>query len=160
MLRVGRLFAFALLASTALLAAGCGSNNKDKILGKWKLVDSPGYHTAEGRAATQMGLYVVVDFMPDGKMSVSVESDMPGTAERLSQAAGIKTRFDARYKLGFGDNIEITDIDKAARTFLKPGRWVVTINGGYMSAQTADGVEKYERISAYVAPSSGAAARP
>ena len=158
MRRSGRPLAFVLLASAALFAAGCESNNKEKILGKWKLVESPGFNTPDGRMFVEMGLYAVVDFAPDGTMTISLESDNPGTMALLNRnAPGGKTKFTAKYRLGFGDNVEITDIDKDLKQFIKPGRWVVTINAGYMSVKTADGIEKYERISAYVAPQGGKA---
>jgi hypothetical protein len=106
----------------------------------------------------EMGLYAVVDFAPDGAMTISLESDNPNTMALLRQnAPGGKTTFTAKYKLGMGENVEITDIDKDLKQFIKPGRWLVTINGGYMSVKTADGVEKYERLSAYVAPEGGKA---
>ena len=153
MARPVRLFAIAALAVAVCFTTGCQSNNTTKILGKWKLVESPGFNSADGRAFTQLGLYATVDFMPDGSMNISIESDNPGVMARVAHVTpGGKTTFKAKYSLGFGDNVMISDIDKDFQQFIRPGRWEVTIKGGYMSVRTADGIEKYERLSAYVAP--------
>ena len=147
MQRVTRFTFLALLVGVAALGAGCGSNNKDKIVGKWKLIDSPEFNSADGRAAVQAGLYVVVDFRPDNTMTITLQSDKPGVMELLRQGMpGGKTSFTAKYQLRSGSNVEITDVEPDARQFMKPGRVVVTITGDQMSIKTAVGVEKYTRM--------------
>jgi hypothetical protein len=145
-----RPLALLMLAAAALLPVGClKSNNEGKIHGKWKLVDSPEFNTAEGRAAVQAGLYVVVDFKPDNSMTIALQSDQPGVMDLLRQGMpGGKTIFTAKYKLMGGDNVQLSDIEKDALQFIKPGRVMVNITGDQMSITTATGVEKYTRLSA------------
>jgi len=115
MLIASRKYAFILLAGLAFLAVGCSSNNKGKIEGKWKITALPEKGSGKNDMAemTKVGIYVYMEFKPDGGLVFGVSSDKPEVLDFM-KAAGAKQKFtwDAKYKLLPGDAVEIYDLPK------------------------------------------------
>ena len=115
---VSRSAALLALAALTLGAAGCGSNNKGKIEGKWKLTELPNRPDKGngkemlGQLET-MGLYLAMEFRPDGTMTLGLTGDKPEMLEfvkAMAQGKGQKITWDAKYKLLSGDNVEFYDM--------------------------------------------------
>ena len=80
MIRVSRPLAFAVMAVAALFVAGC-SGNKNKIVGKWKLVSM----TKDGKEeqAPPGSEAAMIEFTADGKLSMII-----GEAGKETRAVG------------------------------------------------------------------------
>jgi hypothetical protein len=113
MFRFARLLSFVVLASFALFAAGCKSNNEGKIVGKWKVigVSGPNADPEDFAEMQKFGVYLFLDFRVDGVMVVGIDSDNPEKLNEIKQLApGGKLSVDVKYKLRFGDGIEFYDL--------------------------------------------------
>ena len=106
-----RRFAPVLLVACLGLVAGCGSNNKGKIEGKWKVNSMPGMEEKELKMMETMKAYGFMEFTPDGAMRIGVESADP-QVQMLLAGAGDKTVLSCKYKLGSGDSVEFYDLPK------------------------------------------------
>jgi hypothetical protein len=86
----------ATVAALALFAAGCGSNNAGKIVGRWKAekVDLP-----IGPVGPQD---LVWEFGEDGAFTISWVNQETGVAD---------TKVRGRYTLGLADTVKLTDLD-------------------------------------------------
>ncbi len=115
MVPVSRTFVFALLAGFALLAAGCESKNKGKIVGKWRVTN--------GDVPANLG--------PDAGMFFEFTAD--GTF-RAYAALGGQTieRTKGKYSLGTGDTVNLSDLSPALDGKTK-SREKITINGDNMT---------------------------
>src|SRR5262245_61112458 len=91
-------------------AAGCGSNNKGKIEGKWKLVSMAGDQNMMKEMEMVKG-YMYFDFRPDGTLIVGAESSDPAFQQMIA-AAGGKTSLSMKYRLSSGDWVEMYDLPK------------------------------------------------
>jgi hypothetical protein len=105
------------LAGLTLAVAGCGSNNTGKIEGKWKVTDLGSGATAKSKEEyaqmSKMGLHLVMEFKPDGMLTLGVGADKPETLDFVKMLAGGKpTSWDAKYKLLSGDGVELFDLPK------------------------------------------------
>ena len=80
MVPVSRAFALSLVAAFALFAAGCESNNKGKIVGKWQATGA---------------VPLVFEFTADGRF--------------IASAAGIELT-KGKYSLGMGDTVNLTEL--------------------------------------------------
>lgn len=120
MLLAPRKLAFVVLAGLALVAAGCGSNNKGKIVGKWK-ADSVGDGDPKmAQLGDDMGLFF--EFSADGKFNASVS--ILGTTKEVGSA---------KYSLGSGDWVNLTDINPPQQDGKTQSKEKVTINGDKMT---------------------------
>jgi|GEM_PF-2796469 len=91
------------------------SNNKDKIVGKWKITALP--EKAGGKKdleeLTKFGLYVYVEFKADGGLILGIGADKKETLDLIKKGApDQKLTWDAKYKLLVGDAVEIYDLPK------------------------------------------------
>jgi hypothetical protein len=115
-----RKIALAVLFGFALAAAGCGSNNKGKIEGKWKIVSMP--EKAQGgknefAEMAKLGIYVYMEFRPDGTATFGVGADKPEMMDLMAKGAGgKKLSWDLKYKLLSGDGVEFYDLPKDLQT--------------------------------------------
>ncbi len=94
--------ALALIAVLALVATGCSSNNKGKIVGKWASPNGP-----------------VFEFTADGRFVVTA----PGGVQIAS----------ARYSLGAGDNVTLSDLSPATKDGKTRSRERIAISGDSMT---------------------------
>ena len=95
-----RSIAFLVLASAALLAAGCGSNNKGKIVGKWKAtaVSGAGAEGMDlGAAAGDGGMFM--EFTEDGRFKMYLSA----MGQQMELGSG-------KYSLGMGDTVTLSDL--------------------------------------------------
>src|SRR5689334_6880343 len=105
-----------LLVACVGLVAGCGSNNKGKIEGKWKVVSFPekgGKSTIEDMS--KQGMYLYLEFKPDGAMTLALGAEKPEMLELIKGFAKAKNQqisWDMKYKLLSGDGVEIYDLPK------------------------------------------------
>ena len=140
------------------LVAGCGSNNKGKIEGKWKMVSPPDKGDAKAKADMakmgEMGMYLFMEFKPDGVFVIGLGAD---TEEKLNFfkafAPGGKLTWDAKYKLLNGDGVEVYDMPKDLQTGSggmfgnkDRGRANIKINGDDMTMTDDSGTTKLTRI--------------
>lgn len=133
----------------SMLCTACGSNNKDKIVGKWKISDIPGQSekdAAEFAEMSKMGMYVYFDFRPDNTMVMGVEADKPEIMEFVkAMAKGQQLSWTAKYKLLSRDGVEFYDLPKEMREkggglFSKDrGRTKIKIDGDKMTMTDDDG---------------------
>jgi hypothetical protein len=106
-----RLLAFAALTAAALGSTGCSSNNKGKIEGRWKFVNVPGVDQNMVRQLDTMGIYLFIEFDPNGTMTLGAASANKDIQEKLAQS-GEKVTFSCKYKLHSGDDVEFYDLPK------------------------------------------------
>jgi len=144
-----RKLAFLVLAGLALAAAGCSSNNKGKIEGKWKFVSAPALD-ATIKELEPAKAYLYMEFKPDGTMSMGAESSDPQFNEimqKMASTKGEKTVVSWKYKLLSGDGVEFYDLpkelqEKGGGVFGKnkdKARTSVKINGDDMTMTDDDG---------------------
>jgi hypothetical protein len=99
------------VVGVALFCTGCGSNNKGKIVGKWKVVSATGESDNSFKQMEQMKISLFFDFKDDNSVSMSVES----TEERpkgAKQEVNSLFSFNFKYKLLSGDMVEFYDLPK------------------------------------------------
>lgn len=112
MLSVSRKFAFVLLAAVAIFATGCGSsNNKGKIVGKWKITGGGGIKEDEVKMMEAFGVSMFLEFKDDGSVTMGAHSSNPEFQKAL-ESGKEKTSFSFKYKLGSGDTVELYDLPK------------------------------------------------
>lgn len=124
---VSRRIAFGLFA-TALVAAGCSSNNTGKIVGKWKAsIAELGLH-----APPNVQGYGVLEFTADNKYILTAHID---------QGGGMQTRTaqTATYKLGWGDTVNLTDISPPLPDKKTRSRETIKIDGDRMTVTMKEG---------------------
>ncbi|HEX3146606.1 MAG TPA: hypothetical protein VHR66_00800 [Gemmataceae bacterium] len=117
MLRASRKTAYLVLAGLALVAAGCGSNNKGKIEGKWKITEFPSEPNSNTKDTFadlgKMGLYIAMEFKSDESLVMALAADKPETLEFVKlMSQGKPTSWNAKYKLESGDGVEFYDLPK------------------------------------------------
>jgi hypothetical protein len=112
MLTAFRKVALAVLAGGALVAAGCGSNNKGKIEGKWKITGGTDMPPDQMKKLEDAKVFAYLEFNPDGSAGFSFESTDEALQKVIQAGAGGKTSFAFKYRLGAGDNVELTDVPK------------------------------------------------
>ena len=111
MMSVSRKVAFVVLAAFALVATGCGSNNKGKIVGKWKMVGGGGMKADDAKMMEMLGIYVYFDFKDDGTLQFGAGANDPKMNDMLKDKGETKVA-SMKYKLLSGDAVEIYDIPK------------------------------------------------
>src|SRR5262245_25681317 len=111
---VSRIGPLAVLLGFALFSAGCGSNNKGKIEGRWKYVSFSEKTGADGREhlekLSKESAYSYLEFQPDGTLIASIDGTDPAKLEALKALAAKEKRpfaASAKYKLLAGDGVEI-----------------------------------------------------
>lgn len=99
------------LLACAGLVAGCSSNNKGKIEGRWKFVSVPGVDEKMVQQLAAEKVYLFVDFSPNGTMTLGAASEDKDVQQRLNQS-GEKVTMSCKYKLLSGDDVEFYDLPK------------------------------------------------
>ena len=138
---VSRKFALVVLAVLALGASGCGSNNKGKIEGKWRIVSTPGEKSVE---LGEGPIYMYYEFLPDGTTNLGI------AATDAKEAPVVLT--SGKYKLLTGDDVEFSGMSeegaKKGGLFGKgnKGRLRVKIDGDNMTITGSDGTMKLTRV--------------
>ena len=93
----------------ALLLAGCSSNNKGKIEGKWKVVSMP-KTDADLEKVLAMGVAMVVEFRADNTLHFSFVAEKPeaeAMAKLLTSQPGAQ-KMSGQYSLGSGDTVNFS----------------------------------------------------
>jgi hypothetical protein len=122
------------VCGVAMLCTACGSNNKGKIVGKWKATALPGMSAEDTEKFKAMGdaMSVVIEFTADGKMIGTITMDMFG--KKNSQEI-----MSANYKLGTGDWVHFTNIKPPPKDKKTESKDKVVINGDTMTLETEKG---------------------
>jgi hypothetical protein len=156
-----RTFALVALAGFAFLAAGCSSNNKGKVDGRWKFVTFPETTATQGKGKellamlNERGAYFMLEFRPDGTMTLGIGSGKPEVLEQLKAVAteqGQKLTGDAKFKLLPGDDVEFYDLPPEFRGEGGPFgskdrvKLQIRINGNEMTLTAADGTATLTRL--------------
>lgn len=131
-------FALLVLAGLALAAAGCGSNNKGKIVGKWKATTLPGMSEDDKKAIKLIGednFALIIEFTDAGKMTGVANVTIFGKTET-------KEVISADYSLGTGDWVFFTNQNPPPKDGKTKSKDKITINGDTMTIDT----EKGEKI--------------
>jgi uncharacterized protein (TIGR03066 family) len=123
MIRAVRTVSLLTICAVALCVTACSSNNKGKIVGKWKanVVEKPG-------EAMPKGAEVVFEFTEDGRFTISVEL---GGQSLLKAASG-------KYALGFGDTVTLTELSPPVDGKTQ-SRERISINGDTMTIDSEKG---------------------
>jgi hypothetical protein len=87
------------------------SDNKGKILGKWKILEAPGFDADLAKALEAQKIYAYIEFTAKGACTIGVTSDDPDVKKTIN-AAGEKTAIGCKYKLLAGDGLEMYDLPK------------------------------------------------
>ena len=120
MLSVSRKIAFVLLAALAIVATGCGSsNNKGKIVGKWKMTGGAGMKEDDLKMMEAFGVAMVVEFRDDGTVTLGAQANNPELQKALDSKE--KSSFTFKYKLHSGDVVEFYDLPKEMQESKKGG---------------------------------------
>ena len=146
-----RPFALIAVCGIALACTACGSKNKGKIEGKWKLADAPSgspEDTANFKKMADTGLYMFFDFRPDNSLTIGIHSDNEDMLKMIKALAGDqKISWDVKYKLLSGEGVEFYDLPKEFREQGGPGlfggkdraRTKIRIEGDNMAMTDNDG---------------------
>lgn len=120
------------VACAALFLTGCSSNNKGKIVGKWKstnLPDTAGKDKETLKLAEEVAL--IFEFTEGGKMTGTASITMFGQTQT-------KQVMSADYSLGSGDWVFFSNI-QSDKSGLKKSRDKIVINGDTMTIDTEKG---------------------
>lgn len=145
-----RTVAFAVLAGLTLVATGC-SNNKAKLVGKWKMVAATDKDGKEHKADF-MGITPLMEFTADGNIKVGVDmSSLPaefkekmGSSPEAAKMTEMKQV--GKYKVS-GDTIEFLDMEKGDDSpFGKRNRGKLKFDGDNLTISGDDGSMKLSRM--------------
>jgi hypothetical protein len=138
-------------ASAALFVAGCGGN-KDKIVGKWKMVSMTPKDGKE-QSFNVMGMTPVMEFTSDGNIKVGVDPNSvppelkqileksPDGAAKLNEMQQI-----GKYKVS-GDTIEFTDMKKSGDSpFGQNNKGRLKFEGDNLTISGDDGSFKLSKL--------------
>jgi hypothetical protein len=117
-----------LLFAVLLVAAGCGSNNTGKIVGRWKTLASEFENAPKLPGATGLVIY---EFTADGRFEMSIAVTGPAP----TKAKTIRT---GRYALGGGDEVTYSDLNPPSDG-KTTGRDKITIVGDNMTVDVPGG---------------------
>lgn len=151
MLPAPRPLAVALFACLAF-AAGCGSNNTGKIVGKWRLLSLPGLTPDEFKELEKFKAYPCLEFKHDGSIVAGPEFTDPAMKEFLAKGLEkYEMSKTGTYKLLSGDNVEIAgiaDVQKGGGLFgsSDSGRVKVAIEGDNMTITAENGTAQLTRV--------------
>lgn len=115
-----------LLFALLLAAAGCGSNNTGKIVGKWKTLASEFESAPKLPGATGLVIY---EFAADGRFEMSVA---------VTSLGPTKTIRTGRYALGGGDEVTYSDLNPPSDG-KTTGRDKITIVGDNLKVDVPGG---------------------
>jgi S1-C subfamily serine protease len=131
----------------AIVLPGSGwlSNNRGKILGKWKITGGTDMSAEQLKILESLKIYPFMEFKEDGTGSVGADSTDEDTKKLLLKSPE-KTVFFFKYKLNFGDEVELYDLPKELqyKTGRRPfgqkdrARLQVKIDGENMTATDED----------------------
>jgi len=111
-----RPFALIAVCAIAMLCTACGSKNKGKIEGKWKLIEAPASNEKDSETFQEMsksGLYMFFDFKADKSLTIGLHSDSEDMLKMVKALApNKKITWDAKYKLLSGEGVEFHDLPK------------------------------------------------
>jgi hypothetical protein len=130
-----RKLSLVLIASLVLLAAGCSSNNKGKIVGRWKATSFPGLSSQDAATLNQLGegnVYVILEFTADGKMVGTA------TIKAFGQTIN-KEVMHADYSLGYGDWVHTSNMSPPLKNGMTKGKDKVVITGDTMTIDMESG---------------------
>ncbi|MBA4067900.1 MAG: hypothetical protein C0501_30205 [Isosphaera sp.] len=97
-----RSLALAFFAVFALVVAGCGSSNKDKIVGKWKVESGPDMDAAK---MAEMKMVAYMDFAKDGSFKLGFDITDPVIKEKAGKLVDAMS-FPGKYTVN-GDQLEL-----------------------------------------------------
>lgn len=131
-----RLTATLAVAVFALAFIGCGSNNKDKIVGKWKMVSASKGDEIE--TMKKMGLALAWVFNADGTFAMEVVSAEAGKEPSPLAGAFDKSKLPSgKYTLAMGDTVNFSDVKNGSGD--KRLTTNITVNGDNMTMKDPDG---------------------
>jgi hypothetical protein len=144
-----RKITFLAFAGFVLFAAGCGSANKGKIVGKWKLVSAPGMEE-QGKMMEMMKAYIYFEFKADNTIAVGLEITDPQMKEMFKGEGGTVVA-SGSYTLKTGNKVEmnITGKDKKGGTGLFKNEKTlveIKIDGDNMTITGSDGTGTLTRV--------------
>jgi len=87
------------------------SNIKDKIFGKWKIVDAPGLDKEQIKQLEMLKLYVFMEFKADGSLAIGA-AGVDAEAQKLLDNAPKDTTVRLKYRLLADDEVEFFDLPK------------------------------------------------
>ncbi len=151
MLLAPRKIAFVVLAGLAITTVGC-SGNKDKIVGKWKMVSMTGKDGKEQKM-DMFGITPIMEFTADGNIKVGVDAgSLPAEfkekmANNKEAAAKMnETKQIGKYKVS-GDTIEFVDMEKSGDSpFGKSNKAALKFEGDNATISGDDGTLKISRM--------------
>jgi len=129
-----------MLAGFTLFVAGCGSNNKDKIVGKWKLQSAPNLSEEDWKFYEKLG-HPFLEFKGDGTVIASFDWKSPNLKELAAKGSDLASE-TGTYKLLSGDLVEFapgTDGSSSKMFRFPKGKLRVTIDGDNMTITASDG---------------------
>lgn len=146
-----RTIAFVALTGVALIVTGC-SGNKDKIVGKWKLVSMTAKDGKEQKADF-MGITPIMEFTADGNIKVgldaaSLPAELKGKMDKDATAKMSEMKQIGQYKIS-GDIIEFVGTEKkegSENPFSKNNKGKLSIDGDNMTITGDDGTVKFSRL--------------
>jgi len=152
-----RPFALAAVCGLAMLCTACGSNNKDQIVGKWKIVSLPEKTGTKQKdefgQMDKLGIYVYIEFGAGDAVTLGVGAKEAMMLDMIKAAApGQKIVWNAKYKLQSGDSVELYDLPKemAGQGGMFGGkdraRVKISINGDNMSMTDEEGTGQLVRV--------------
>lgn len=131
-----RLTATLAVAVFALAFTGCGSNNKDKIVGKWKMVSASKGDEIE--TMKKVGLALAWVFNADGTFAMEVVSAEVGKEPSPLAAAFDKSKLPSgKYTLAMGNTVNFSDVKNGSGD--KRLTTNITIDGDNMTMKDPDG---------------------
>jgi hypothetical protein len=86
------------------------SNNKGKIVGKWKVTSGSDKKVDELKTLEMLKLFMVFEFKDDGTLLFGIDSDDAETKKRLKKET---SSYTVTYTLGPGDEVELSGLAKA-----------------------------------------------
>lgn len=107
-----RRFAPLLLLAGVALVAGCGSNNKGKIIGRWQIVSTPGNNDVL-KQLEGFGGYAYFDFNDDGTFATGIAKKNPTPEEKAQEKS--YQGMTATFRLFDGNDVEISRTDKSGQ---------------------------------------------
>jgi hypothetical protein len=147
-----RSLALIAVCGLAALSTACGSKNKGKIEGKWKLTEAPTGKADDAENFKQMaqqGLYMYFDFKGDNTLTIGLHSDNEEMIKMMkSFAPNQQLAWTVKYKLLSGESVEFYDLPKELQekgggglfgTNKDKARTKVHIDGDNMTMTDSDG---------------------